>query len=293
VNYHLQQQPATMNDYSPHHNYIPNENEEAAEAGDSSKIVRWRGNLVPVKQAKALRHVFDNMQDHFGFHRADPNVAFNLSLRRNNNTWNGDLSFVYTIDGEACDLAYIGIDICIDLAPKLLHKFGQQIFKDYGKSWVYAYMPDSIWEKIKEYVKAGTGWDVSDEGIIEDPNRNFVAIKANMHHQSEPKPSFWVASDDTDKDAMDASSTGENDAAAFSRIGSVQEVYHEQPSQQKIHRCVGIFAVSAEVAGSSNTIQPTPGMGGEARLSFTLVSIRSWGVTDCVAPIVFSKRNFW
>jgi hypothetical protein len=286
-----------MNDYIPHRNHVPNEEEAAAadeeEHSTNTNMVQWRGNLVPEKEAKALRHVFDNLQDHFGHQRADPHVNFNImSLRRNDTkhldtAWHGDLNFVYNIDGEACNLAYIGIDICIDLSPKLLHKFGQQILKDYGKTWVYAYMPEITWEKIKEYVKAGTRWDVSDEGTVHDPNRNLVAIEANMHHQSDqPKPSFWVVSEDNNE----ASSTGEN-TASFSRIGSVQEVCHEQPSLQRIHRCVGIFAVSAEVDGSSSTIPPTPGMGKEASLSFTLVSIRSWGVTDFIAPIVHCPRK--
>ena len=37
-----------------------------------------------------------------------------------------------------------------------------------------------IWDRFKEYVKAGTGWDVSDVGTVHDPNRHIVAIEANI-----------------------------------------------------------------------------------------------------------------
>ena len=67
-------------------------------------------------------------------------------------------------------------------------------------------------------------------------------------------------------------------------MGSVQEV-NAKPRQQRVHRGVGIFSVSMEVEGTRNSM-PAPGTGEEANLSFTLVSVRTWGITDCVAPIV-------
>jgi hypothetical protein len=54
------------------------------------------------------------------------------------------------------------MDVCLDLAPKLVHKHGQPMLKDYGKSWVYVYLPQLTFDKFKSYVKFGTGWDVSD-----------------------------------------------------------------------------------------------------------------------------------
>ena len=275
----------SMNDYIiPSHNRIPLPQEEDEEERSSgSSYLKWRGNWVPEGEAKALRHVFDHLQDHFGHQRPDPMVRFNSSSS-NGNAHDGDLdlNFTYNIDGQDCNLAYIGIDVCIDLTPKLVHKHGQPTMKGYGKTWVYAYMPEPTWDKIKSYVKVGTGWNVSDEGtgIVHDPNRNLVAIEAKMHYQSEqPKPSFWAISDKV------ASGSG----LSFSRIGSVQEVYEadeQQPSQQHMHRCVGMFAVSLDPSTKS-----TPVTGVEASLSFTLVSIRTWGTTDHVAPIVHSPRK--
>eukprot|EP00984_Skeletonema_dohrnii_P030624 scaffold22271_cov126-Skeletonema_dohrnii-CCMP3373.AAC.2 len=128
-------------------------------------MVRWRGNLVHEKEAKALRHVFDNLQDHFGHQRPDPRVRFfNKRLTHPgsvglNQMWNGELDFTYDIDGDQCDLAYMSMDVCVDLAPKLVHKHGQPMLKGYGTSWVYVYLPDTTFEKIKSYVKVGTGWD--------------------------------------------------------------------------------------------------------------------------------------
>ena len=150
------------------------------------------------------------------------------------------------------------------------------MLSNYANSWVYVYLPESTFDKFKSYVKAGTGWDVSDEGFIEDPNRNLVAIEAEIHHKSgQPRPSFWVVKENTD--------TASGNDVSFSRIGSIQEV-SAQPHQQRIHRGVGIFSVSIEVEGTPN-LKPTPG-GDEAKLKFTLVSVRTWGITECVAPIV-------
>ena len=177
---------------------------------------------------------------------------------------------------------YVSMDVCVDLTTKLVHKHGQPMLKEYGNSWVYVYLPGLTLDKFKSYLKTGTGWDVSDEGTVYDPNRNLVAIEAKMHHESgQPKPSFWVVKD---KDA-----SGRD--ISFSRIGSVQEV-NAQPHQQCIHRGIGIFSVSMEVEGTPN-FEPTPGAGDEAKLTFTLVSVRTWGITDCVAPIVHAPSKWY
>ena len=153
------------------------------------------------------------------------------------------------------------------------------MLSDYANSWMYVYLPAQTLGSFKSYVKAGTGWDVSDEGFIEDPNRNLVAIKAEIHHKSGlPEPSFWVVKENT---------ASGNDIS-FSRIGSIQEV-GTQPQQQRIHRGVGIFSVSMEVEGTPN-FKPTPGVD-EAKLKFTLVSVRTWGFTECVAPIVHAPTS--
>lgn len=236
--------------------------------------------------ARALRHVLDDLEDHFGHQRDDPNVRFNLSELRYDKygLWFGNLSFDYMIGGEVCNLDYIGIDVCIDLTQKRSNRRTDNAFDDYGKSWVYAYIPELTMDKIKEYVKAGTGWDCSNEGIGYDPNRNVVAIEAKMHQepQHEP-PTFWVASDSSNSNAGD-------DDNQFSCVGSVQHV-GSQPFQQGVHRGVAFFNVSLEVESSSQNI-PTPGTGREASLIFTLYSVRTWGTTNLIAPIVHSTRKF-
>ncbi len=262
---------------------IQREDEESA----NEKMVQWRGNLVPEKEAKGLRHVFDDLQDYFGHQRPDPRVRFNASLAHpgHGHMWHGDLEFTYDINGDKCNLAYIGMDVCVDLTRKLVHKHGQPMLKDYGKSWVYVYLPQMTLDKVKSYVKNGTGWDVSEEGTVYDPNRNLVAIEAKMHHQSgQPKPSFWAVKDN------DAAFGAEGNMS-FSRIGSVQDVY-AQSHQQRVHRGVGIFSVSMEVEGTPN-FRPTPGASDEANLTFTLVSVRRWGITDCVAPIVHAPSKWY
>ena len=256
------------------------------------KMVKWRGNMVPEKKAKALTHVFDDLQDHFGHNRPDPKVRFNMastSLNQDNlNTgaWSDNLTFTYLIDGDACNLDYIGMDVCIDLTKKHA-KPGSSAFDDYGKSWVYVYVPEATIDKVKAYVKAGTGWDVVNNGFKVDYNRKLTSIEAKMHQAPQPEPSFWVA---TDNDMYNKYVNPKmTPGVQFTRSGSIQEVV-EQPAQQRVHRGVGFFAVSLEVPKSSD-VKPKAGFGAEATLSFTLISVRTWGVTDCIAPIVHSPRK--
>eukprot|EP00986_Skeletonema_menzelii_P006279 scaffold2375_cov168-Skeletonema_menzelii.AAC.1 len=243
-------------------------------------------DLAPVgivkANARALRHLLHDLEDHFGHQRDDPNVRFNLSelCYDKNGLWFGNLSFDYMIDGEVCNLDYIGIDVCIDLTWKRFNQRTDNAFEDYGKSWAYAYVPELTMDKIKEYVKAGTGWDCSNEGIGYDPNRNVVAIEAKMH-QGPQEPTFWVASD----------SSNDCDDNQFSCVGSVQHIA-SQPLKQGVHRGVAFFTVSLEVESSESSRNiPTPGMG-EASLIFTLNSVRTWGSTNLIAPIVHSPRRF-
>lgn len=256
------------------------EEEQQAPIPIPTRMVLWRGNQVPEQEAKALRHVFDNLQDHFGHQRPDPRIRFSVNLTHpgHGEVWEGDLDFTYDINGEQCNLAYFGMDVCVDLTPKLVHFEGRPMLRDYGHSWVYIYLPQLTYDKVISYVKTGTGYDVSTEGTVEDPNRNLVAIEAKLHHDAEqPKPSFWVVKEKED-------SSGKGKDVSFSRMGSVQEV-NANPRQQRVHRGVGIFSVSMEVEGTPN-FMPAPQTGEEANLSFTLVSVRTWGITDCVAPIV-------
>ncbi|KAK1739594.1 hypothetical protein QTG54_009353 [Skeletonema marinoi] len=267
-------------DNDDHETYhYQNEDGVAASSPSDEKIVTCRGNLiVPVGEAKALRHVLDDLEDHFGHQRDDPNVRFNLNELRHdqNDSLCGDLSFDYLIDGEVCSLDYIGIDVCIDLTPKrIIHTdndYGGNAFEDYGKSWAYVYVPELTMDKIKSYVKAGTGWDASDEGTVYDANRNLVAIETQMQQGPRPEPSFWEASN--------PSKVGED--VQFSRIGSVQHV-GSQPSQQGTHRGVAFFTVSLEASGSSQDRM--------ASLTFTLISVRTWECTNLIAPIVHSPRK--
>lgn len=111
------------------------------------------------------------------------------------------------------------------------------MLKGYGEMWVYVYLRQMTLDKVKAYVKTGTGWDVSGEGTVYDPNRNLVAIETKMHHhhQAGQQPSFCFWSVKEDKGA-------DNNIMPFSRIGTVQDV-NSRSHQQRIHRGVGIFSV--------------------------------------------------
>ena len=266
-------------------NAVPKDDEESAASNADNNMVRWRGNLVPKEEAKALRHVFDELKDHFGHNMPDPKMRVNvvsLAHPGNGPVWRGDLDFTYEIEeDEHCNLAFVSMDVCVDLIPKRIQKEGELMLKDYGKTWVYTYLQQETYDKFKQYVKIGTGWNVSPEGTVEDLNRSLVAVEARLHHQDgQPPPSFWVLKNKEAASIADMS---------FSRIGSIQEV-NDTSGQQRVHRGIGIFSVSMEVEGTPN-FQPTPGVREEANLCFTLVSVRSWGITDCVAPIVYSPSK--
>jgi len=248
----------------------------------ADKMVMWRGKLVPERRAQALRHVFDNLKDHFGQGRSAPNVTcsfkgLDFHPHQAGGKWAGDVNFTYNkIKGEKHTLDYVGMDVCIDLSPKLVEGCQKGSMDGYGKSWVYGYVPESTMDKVREYVTAGTGWDIEDDGTVFGHHRDVVAFEAKM--QENPKPSFWVANDTKASRADDK----------FSRLGSIQEVF-QSSRQQRIHRGVGIFAISVEVDGDSD-VMPTPDQE-YASISFTLVSIRSWSVAESVAPIVHDPRK--
>eukprot|EP00573_Skeletonema_grethae_P010589 CAMPEP_0201703654 /NCGR_PEP_ID=MMETSP0578-20130828/40267_1 /ASSEMBLY_ACC=CAM_ASM_000663 /TAXON_ID=267565 /ORGANISM="Skeletonema grethea, Strain CCMP 1804" /LENGTH=276 /DNA_ID=CAMNT_0048191481 /DNA_START=75 /DNA_END=905 /DNA_ORIENTATION=- len=268
-------------------NVIPKDDDESAPSNaNTDGMVKWRGNFVPKEEAKALRHVFDELKDHFGHQKADPMVRVNVASLEHPGSgpvWRGNLDFTYQIDGEHCNLGFIGMDVCVDLIPKRITKDGELLLKDYGKTWIYVYLPQETLNKFKQYVKTGTGWSVSTEGTVEDHNRDLAAIEAKLHHlNGQPKPSFWVAKD------RDASI----EDMSFARVGSVQEV-NESSEQQRVHRGIGIFSVTMEVEGTPN-FKPTPGSTrDEVNLCFTLVSVRTWGITDCVAPIVHAPSKWF
>ncbi|KAL7493833.1 hypothetical protein ACHAWT_003077, partial [Skeletonema menzelii] len=153
-----------------------------SDRNEGGTMVRWRGHLVSEKEAKILKHVFDDMRDHFGNRKCEnPNIKFNfdpsLFLCKNEpytyrshpettpqDRWHGELDFTYTINNETYDMDYIAIDnVYFDLNPKY-DDTGKQI-KDYGHSWIYVYVPDEVMKKVKQYFYTGTGWSPSDEGL--------------------------------------------------------------------------------------------------------------------------------
>ena len=98
--------------------------------GDAPEsMVRWRGHLVTEKESKVLKHVFDEMKDHFGNRKCEnPKIRFNfdpsLFLCKNEpymyrshpnptpqDRWHGELDFSYTINDETYNMDYIAIDV--------------------------------------------------------------------------------------------------------------------------------------------------------------------------------------
>lgn len=255
-----------------------NEDRRAPPAGENEgeePMVNWRGNWVPEREGIALKHVFDEMKDYFGQPETDPKVNFKIpNLRQVNgdpNLWRGEVEFTYQIERNPFTLDYMSIDVCIDLTPKAR----VSNMENYCSTWLYAYLPCYTVEKIEEYFEVGTGWRPSGKGTVKDENRDIVHFEAQLNVRPQPEPSFWVANDEEKK--------------KFTRIGTIREAA-DDPANHFIFRCIGIFMVSAEVRGHSG-VEPRPGFGNEASLTFTLVSARTLGVVDSVAPIVYRPRR--
>lgn len=247
----------------------------------AAKMEMWRGELVPEKTAQALRHVFDDLKDHFGQGRSYPNVSCSIrgldfQPHQTGGKWAGDIKFTYNIKGEKHTLDYVGMDVCIDLSPKRVEGYQKGSMDGYGKTWVYGYVPESTMDRVRQYVTVGTGWDIEDDGTVFGHHRDVVAFEAKM--QETPEPSFWGVSDVW-------TSTAEKKNSC---LGSIQEVFRSS-KHNKIHRGVGIFAVSVEVDGDSDVV-PTPDQK-YASISFTLISISSWSVAEKAAPIVYDPRK--
>jgi hypothetical protein len=164
-------------------------------------------------------------------------------------------------------------NVYFDLNPKYDGE-GKQI-RDYGHSWIYVYVPDDVMIKVKQYFYTGTGWPPSDEGLADDLNAELVSIPAKIYPAPNPEPSFW------ERDMEDRANL------SFTRVGSVQSVV-KQAEYQKIHRGIGVFAMSADVSGSEDR-KPTPEYE-DAQLMFTLISARTFGPAEGVAPVVYSPR---
>ena len=106
------------------------------ESTTPTSMVNWRGHQVTEKEGKILKHVFDDMKDHFGNRKCEnPNVKFNfdpaLFLCKNEpytyrshpdptpqDRWHGELDFTYTINTDTYNMDYIAIDVSVVICLK-------------------------------------------------------------------------------------------------------------------------------------------------------------------------------
>lgn len=266
--------------------------------------VEWRGNRVTRKEGIALKHLFDDMQDYFGQPNGEPNVSVSIGRsrsgqdddgetdsRRKDNyavavaasstiSWKGKLEFTYKMNHRNRDtslkLHYMAMDICLDLKPKKHLNFGGHDMSEYCRTWMYAYAPRYTVETFLKYFEDGTGFKASSNGLLLDEERNIVTLDLLIEPQSEP--GFWIADED--------------DNTQFKRVGTVHEAYQD-PSNQFLFRCIGIFAVTAEVARSSSRTHDSSANNEneEAQLTFTLMNVRTEGIVNNIAPIVYNPRR--
>ena len=250
------------------------------------KTVNWRGNQVGEKEGIALRNLFDDLQNYFGQPQEDPKVTINIHLDRNSDDEGeidakadylsvrkkGKLDFTYKISYKNREtsqkLEYMSMDICLDMTPKKKLNFGGHDMKDYCRTWAYASAPRYTIETFLRYFETGTGLNASSKGLILDENRNMVHFEAQLLTRPHPEPIFWV----------------EDEGKEFKRVGTVHEA-SQDPRYQLIVRCVGIFLVTAAVARNRS------GGKEEVRLSFTLVSVRTQGFVNNLAPVVYDPRH--
>ena len=285
--------------------------------------VNWEGKRVTEKEGIALNNLFNHLFNYFGQPDGEPKVTFNIdSLDRSRgkdddddeaddsdkskstslSIWKGELKFIYKMQYKNREtsqkLNYVSMDLCVDLTPKEELKFGEHDMKGYGITWVYAYVPKYTMETVIKYFEDGTGFKASKRGLILDENRNMVTFEAKLLFADDAteSSSFWIPNEENQHDNYD----DDDDGKQFSRVGTVQETF-KNPVYQLIIRCIGIFTVTAEVYRSSSR-EGSGGGGGprsasgrgqeeEARLSFTLVSVRMQGIVNNLAPVVYDPRH--
>ena len=259
------------------------------------KTVNWRGNQVFEKEGIALKNLFDDLLNYFGQPVEDPTVTFIIdSLNQSYcddetgaskttllTIWKGSLKFMYKVNYKnrvtSQKLDYMSMDVCIDLTPKKKLNFGGHDMKDYCRTWVYAHAPKYTIETVIRYFEDGTGFKASSKGLILDENRNIVHFEAKLLADPQTEPSFWVTKDDDNKE--------------FACVGTVREA-SQDPLYQIIVRGIGIFTVTAEVARNSNDgSRPIACGEDEACLSFSLVSLRTTGFVNNLAPVVYDPRH--
>lgn len=76
----------------------------------------------------------------------------------------------------------------------------------------------------------------SSNGLVLDEEQKIVHFEPKLLTDEQSEPGFWIADEDDNKQ--------------FHRVGSVHEA-SKDPSNHFLFRCVGIFAVTAEVARDS------------------------------------------
>ena len=269
------------------------------------KTIDWRGDQVTEKEGIALKHLFDNAQNYFGQPDVKPNVTFNLnSLNEdsadetdrcsNSNkdiiaaasspTWRGNLQFNYKMNSSKNrdtyqKLDHMSIDVCLDLSPKKDLNFGGHDLSEYCKTWVYVCAPRYTIETILRYFEAGTGFKASSKGLVLDEEQNIVHFEAKLLVAPQSEPGFWIANED--------------DGEELTRVGTIREA-SQDPANQLLFRCFGLFTVTAEVVRTSSS-NPTAGVVGsekeEARLTFTLINVRAEGTVNNTAPVVYDPRR--
>ncbi len=261
--------------------------------------VEWRGNRVTKKEGIALKHLFDDLQDYFGQPNGEPNVSSSIGRfqpgqeddgetdsRRKEDcsiaesstmSWKGNIEFTYKMNYRNRDtslkLHYMAMDICLDLKPKKDLNFGGHDMSACCRTWIYAYAPMYTVETFLRYFEDGTGFKASSNGLLLDEEQKIVTLNLLI------EPGFWIADED--------------DNNQLKRVGTVHDAYQD-PSNQFLFRCIGIFAVTAEVARSSSRTHHEASASNEkekAQLTFTLMNVRTEGIVNNIAPIVYDPTR--
>jgi len=263
------------------------------------KTIDWRGNQVTEKEGIALKYLFDDLQNYFGQPHGEPNVIFNIKINSPDGgggsrhssadkaVWRRSLEFNYKMNYKnrvtSQMLDYMSMDLCIDLKPKKHLNFGGHDMSEYCRTWVYAYAPRYTIETVLRYFEAGTGIKASSKGLILDEEQNIVHFEAKLLVESKPEHGFWIPNE-------------EDASKQCTRLGTVHDA-SQDPAYHYLFRCIGIFGVAVEIAGSgSSSSKPSASASVEsdkeaARLIFTLVSVRTEGIVNNIAPVVYNPRR--
>lgn len=253
---------------------------EISEESGGSVQVEYNGVMVSPGEAKVLRHVVDNLHDHFGQPevRGPPKIKFlkpeltNLGYDEKykskndppGDRWYSEINVIYTNPkiNEKNDI--VAMDgVYFDLNPKMT-KDGVNA-KNYGSTWINIYIPDKTATAFLLAFREGTGWSVSNHGFNRDEVQGITSITANMSIDDPPYFNVFHKKLDDEKKVV---------AASIKEMGPIS-VFMKNEKLRAIYKGTAFFSISMNVLTQVGCVAtPVPSDNVKARIKFNLLDTR-------------------